>query len=223
MKKLLIKFPTRARAEKFLAVLEYYFEMITNNNTRFLITLDNDDEQMLDPAVQAKLDTFPFVTYIFGKPEGKIGAVNRDLKDHYKKFDVILLASDDMIPMEVGFDDIILSDMNKYFPDGDGVLHYNDGVQGNKLNTLVVVDKKYYERFYYLYHPDYKSLWSDNEFMLVSQKLKRVQYIDRVIIQHQHPDVDARIETDDLYKLNNKFWDADESTFKRRKAAGFPV
>jgi hypothetical protein len=45
--KLLIKFPTRSRKNKFFKVLRQYQNLCEDlDNTYFLITLDNDDESM---------------------------------------------------------------------------------------------------------------------------------------------------------------------------------
>ena len=63
--------------------------------------------------------------------------------------------------------------MTELYPNTDGVLWFNDGNQGNRLNTLCILGKKYYERFNYIYHPDYTSLWADNEFMDVANLLNK--------------------------------------------------
>ena len=93
-----------------------------------------------------------------------------------------------MIPVVKGYDTIIKNNMSKLYPDTDGVLWFNDGYQGNKLNTLCILGKKYYDRFGYIYNPEYISVWSDNEFMDVGNILGKQTYFDEVIIQHQHPD-----------------------------------
>lgn len=100
----------------------------------------------------------------------------------------MLLASDDMIPIIPKFDRIIKEKMYNLYPDTDGVLWFNDGYQNNKLNTLCIIGKKYYDRFSYIYYPKYKSVWCDNEFMDVANLLGKQTYIDEVIIRHEHPD-----------------------------------
>ena len=62
--------------------------------------------------------------------------------------------------------------MIKHFPDTDGVLWFFDGWRKD-LNTLCIIGRKYYERFGYIYHPDYKSFWCDAEFTEVANKLKK--------------------------------------------------
>ena len=48
--KLLIKFPTRARHDRFFEVLDMYYEKLSGEvEYEFLITCDDDDEQMNNP------------------------------------------------------------------------------------------------------------------------------------------------------------------------------
>ena len=110
--------------------------------------------------------------------------------------------------------------MEDYFPDTDGVLWFNDGYQSRAMNTLCILGKKYYDRFGYIYHPDYISLWCDNEFTVVANTLGRQKYFEQVIIQHQHPAAGFG-ENDKLYNENDKYNDSDMSTFMRRQKNRF--
>ena len=186
--RLLIKFPTRNRKSKFFTVLEQYQTLCEDiENTFFLITLDNDDEEMNSPEVVNIFSTFKNIKYVYGDSTSKIHAINRDLETE-NEWDIVLLASDDMTPKVKGYDNIIRNKMEEHYPDTDGILWFNDGHQGITLNTLCILGKKYYERFNYIYYPEYKSMWSDNEFMLVGNILEKQTYFDEVIIEHEHPD-----------------------------------
>lgn len=221
---LLIKFPTRSRPEKFLQVLSAYQRMRSTNNVHFLITMDIDDVTMNQPHIRNVLNQWGNLTYVYGKSDGKIHAVNRDMEIAITmEWDVVLLASDDMIPVVTGYDKIILNDMHRYYSDTDGVLWYNDGFTGNRLNTLCILGRKYFERFQYIYHPDYKSLWCDNEFMDVANKLGKQTYIDRVIIRHEHPMNNRAVKMDNQYRTSEAFYSVDKETYERRKAIGFEL
>ena len=135
-------------------------------------------------------------------------------------WDIVLLASDDMIPKIKGYDTIIINKMMETYPDTDGVLWFNDGHQGNKLNTLCILGKKYYERFNYIYHPDYKSLWSDNEFMDVANLLKKQTYFSELIIKHEHPDVGYG-NRDNIHVNNSKNDIIDKNLYLKRKSINF--
>jgi hypothetical protein len=184
--KLLIKFPTRGRPEKFFEVLDMYYSFLSDiDKTIFQITIDEDDTLMNNNNVIDKLKNYKNLFYNIGISKTKIHAVNRDII--VGDWDILLLASDDMIPIKNGYDDIIRKYMIDKYPDTDGVLWFNDGNRKD-LNTLSILGLKYYQRFNYIYNPDYKSLWADNEFMTVADILNKQTFYDEVIIHHQHPD-----------------------------------
>ena len=78
--RLLIKFPTRNRKSKFFTVLEQYQTLCEDiENTFFLITLDNDDEEMNSPEVVNIFSTFKNIKYVYGDSTSKIHANERTL------------------------------------------------------------------------------------------------------------------------------------------------
>jgi hypothetical protein len=219
--KILIKFPTRNRKEKFFDVLQKYYDYATDKkNLEFLITLDSDDLSMNNDEVKLKLNEFNNLRYIFGKSENKIHAVNRDIDINNSNWDIILLASDDMIPIQLGYDELIRNKMKEFYSDTDGVLWFNDGFQGNKLNTLCILGKKYYQRFNYIYYPNYKSTWSDNEFMDVANILNKQKYFNDIIIKHEHPDWGYG-NRDEIHKLNSNNVNWDSQLYHKRKINNF--
>ena len=220
--KLLIKFPTRNRKNKFFKVLRQYQNLCEDlDNTYFLITLDNDDESMNSSDVEDIFNTFKNVKVIYGTSNSKIHAVNRDI-ELVNDWDIVLLASDDMTPKVKGYDNIIRNKMKEFYSDTDGILWFNDGFQGEKLNTLCILGKKYYKRFNYIYHPDYKSCWSDNEFMEVGKILKKQTYIDSVIIKHEHPDWGYG-NRDQIHTNNINDYQYDLGVYNRRKEINFEL
>ena len=221
--RLLIKFPTRGRKDKFFSTLDKYYEYCSDiDNTMFLISIDTDDTEMNTDEVINKLSTYKNIKVVIGYSLSKIDAVNRDLKDLDYDWNIVILASDDMIPQVNGYDKIIKENMSFNYPDTDGVLWFNDGFQGNRLNTLCILGKKYYERFNYIYHPDYKSCWCDNEFMVVGNLLKKQSYIDIVIIRHEHPDWGYG-NPDYVHKNNVSDWHHDHNVYLTRQSINFEI
>jgi len=80
--------------------------------------------------------------------------------------------------------------------------------------------KAYFDRFGFLYNPVYKSFFCDNEFTDVSTKLEKQTFIDQTIIKHEHP-INTGAESDQLYKLNDKYWKDDEYTYNTRNNPEF--
>lgn len=218
---LLIKFPTRSRVEKFFTTLDRYYELLSGKHeVKFVITCDNDDFTMNNSEIKLKLAGYKNLKVEFGDHKSKIEAINAGLNRH--EFDIVLLASDDMIPIVKGYDDVIIDKMTKTFPNFDGVLWFNDGVQQNRLNTLCILGKTYYKTFGYIYNPEYKSLWCDLEFTQVGNILNKQKYFNDVIIRHEHHSATG-IGFDELYSLNEQHESADKETYIRRQAKGFDL
>jgi hypothetical protein len=221
--KLLIKFPTRERPLKFFKILDLYYDYLSDiNNVEFCISIDHDDLTMNNDDIKTKLESYPNLKYFIGESKSKIEAVNADI-DRINNWDIILLASDDMIPKIKGYDKIIINKMKQYYPDTDGVVWFFDGNRKD-LNTLCILGKKYYERFNYIYHPDYQSFYCDNEFTVVANKLNKQTFINKVIIKHEHPDMpEYKANLDNLYIKNSKYYNYDYNIFKIREQKNFEL
>jgi len=217
---LVIKFPTRNRPHKFLTVLNKYISKLDDKNTRIIVSCDIDDETMNNDNMKEIISEYHTVTLNFTDNKSKIAAINADLEG--VDFDILLLASDDMIPQVKGYDSIIKEKMVTLYPDTDGVLWFNDGYQGNKLNTLSILGKKYYDRFNYIYNPEYISVWCDNEFMDVANILGKQTYINDVIIKHEHPDW-GHGDRDVIHGLNSKHETHDRTLYNNRKLIKFEI
>ena len=126
--KLVIKFPTRGRSNKFLLVIKKYQQLLDDKTTEIIVSCDNNDTDMNQPHVKEVLSQYKNVKLCFGDNKSKIEAINNDLED--VEFDIVLLASDDMTPMVQGFDTIIKEKMSEHYPDTDGIVWFNDGYQG---------------------------------------------------------------------------------------------
>ncbi len=216
--KLLIKFPTRSRPEKCLSTLQKYIDY-AEGELHFLITLDENDET-ITPSFLETLSHIPNCTTILGQSKSKIHACNRDMK-FAPAFDILLLASDDMIPIVKGYDRIIRENMQRLYPDTDGVLWFNDGFRRTALNTLCILGRKYYDRFGYIYHPDYKSFYCDNEFTEVATFLEKQTYFNTVIIRHDHP-FNTHETPDALYLHNDTYAEEDKIRWIARRNRRYP-
>jgi len=225
--KLLIKFPTRQRKNRFFDAMDYLLTALRRpEDVSILLTLDTDDESMNNEEVQNQIafyDSFyptSFLT-VYGESRNKIHACNRDIELVEEPWDVLLLFSDDMFPKAIGFDKTILGKFETEIQDTDGVLYTPDGY--TPLNTLCILGKKYYDRFGYIYYPGYESFFCDNEFMEVSQLLKKEFRLPKVLFKHEHPCNNARIKSDALYDRNNYSWDKDKQLYIDRRAIFYNI
>lgn len=213
---LLYKFATRSRPDKFKTAIDNIAKLSTQPY-HVRISADADDTTMFNFAMMRWIGERPELSIRYGTKVSKIEAVNRDM-DILPDWDIVVGMSDDMEFTVKGFDEQIVT---AFGGDYDQLIHFPDGYVNEKLVTLPIMGRAYYERFGYIYHPDYKSLWSDNEQMLVAQTLGKYKYINASIYRHAHP-AWTGAAADPLLKETQAFYREDEITFNRRKMRGFP-
>ena len=219
--KILVKYPSRQRADLFAHVLTQYIERCSDiTNVHFLISLDEDDPQKDKYLRFLEGINVNFLTVIWGQSDSKIHACNRDL-NKFEEWDIILLISDDMHVKFDGWDNVIRADFQKFHPDLDGCLWYHDGSIQKVISTLTCMGRKYFDRFGYIYYPAYKSFFCDNEYTDVAMSIGKMTFIDKVIIKHEHPANNARVKSDALYERNNGPWDHDKALYNERKKNNF--
>ena len=215
--KILVKFPTRQRPTQFVRALNACIENQTSTNVHYLITIDSDDESMKN--VRDSLLHHDHVTVDEGKSYSKIHACNRGM-DNDMEWDIVVLMSDDMMCKKKGWDSQLIKEMAYNYPDTDGVLWHNDGYTHNKLNTMCILGRKYYKRFSYIYNPEYKSFWCDNEFMDVASQMGKQTYMNDVLFRHEHP-ANTGDPMDAMYIQANNDYQKDKQTYNDRKHKGF--
>ncbi|MDA8378462.1 MAG: glycosyltransferase family A protein [Planctomycetia bacterium] len=221
---ILVKWPTRERPALFRRQFNAWRQRQSGlHQVHYLITLDSDDATMTDQL--AEIASSPDVRAVVGPPSGKVGACNRDMEIIGRlwpdlKPDIVMLASDDMTPIAVHWDQQIVRDMDARFPLYDGALHYHDGyLGGDTLITLSILGWNLYRRFGYLYHPSYKSLWCDNEFTDVVRVLGKYRYSPQTLFRHDH----IGRQPDSLHRKNESFFQTDGAMYNARKARGFDL
>lgn len=218
---ILVKFPSRERPDRFKRCIDDYFIKSRGRSVHYHATLDEDDPKLEEYLTICKQYS-RILSYSISKSTGKIHAVNRDMDIIPFKWTILVLASDDMLCRTIGWDTIIIADMKTHFPNDDGVLHYNDGHTQRRINSMCILGRGYYDRFNYIYHPSYISLWCDNEFMVVSEKLGKSFYQDRVLFNHDHPAWTGE-SRDELLVRNERWYDVDKQNYDRRELINFDL
>lgn len=215
--KILFKYTSRSRRSNFLRGYDSILNKIANREDyHILISVDKDDQSMYPLPVLDGNHTF-----VVGNSKNKIDAINRDLNEFDYDWDILINMSDDMIFTKKGFDDVIRAE---FYNDFNQYIHFNDGNQKDNVCTMHIVGREYYNRFKYIYHPDYISLWCDVENDIVAKQLGCYKYMgdDIKLFKHLHPawglaPQDAlSIKTED-----RALWVADEITFNKRKRINF--
>lgn len=212
---ILIKFPSRGRPEKFKQVLSHYINKQSNqHNIKFICSFDADDETMNSEDIKNYLNQYSNVKYYYGISANKIEAINRDM-GNANNYEILILAADDLFPIVQNYDDIIAQHMLEYHQDMDGVLHYMNPNWEERLDIGCIMTKKYYDRFNYIYHPVYKSIFADNEYMEVAKFLNRHKYIPNQIFAHHY------VVSDPTANKNWTFNNEDQQNYEQRKKINF--
>ena len=218
---ILLKYPSRERPEQFKKNVERWERHLSGRSgAQWLFSFDSDDTQMLN--MDMSFVTLPY-TISVQQPSGKIAACNDGVRkfvtdNNMKDDDMIWLISDDMCPMETRIDHRIENALFEHYPDGDGGLHINDGLQGLRLCTFTCIGVKYFNRFGYLYHPAYKSTHADDEFTITGWGLRRLLWIPDVWVKHEWVGTHA---PDELHQRNHAIMTDDAKIFEYRRNRGF--
>jgi len=221
MNKILMKFTSRSRYEILKKCVKSYFDMA--NNTKDMIwafTIDEDDEDFKLMDFQNFLIDLGVDYEVFmGISFSKIHAINRDVNLVKGEWDILLNISDDQLPIVQGYDDIIRGAMPESL---DVSLWFLDGHQ-HDIITQEILGRKYYDNQGYIYYPEYKSFFCDNESTDVARKNGKLVKINNCIIKHFHPvwGANEHISEDDLYRRNDSHWQHDQSLFHFRKTNNF--
>ena len=216
--KILVKYPIRNRPDKFFKTLDKYINLSKNkDNIDFLVTMDNDDTKMNTSKVKDKLNTYKNIKYYYGNSTNKIEAINADLeKININSYDIILLASDDMIPQVNGYDDIIRKKFYEHHPKLDGIIWFYDGYQ-TRINTLTIMGTELYKKLGYLYYPKYITAFCDDELTLLGNLLGKQTYVNDCIIKHESPYWTGEEKDELLLKWeNSEYFKHDQNLFKKR-------
>lgn len=218
---ILVKLPSRSRPAKMFAAIENIQSLIGIDDYLIALALDLDDESVNNQPVKERLKGYDNLIVYWGLSGSKIKAVNRSIPMNIA-WRYLLVTSDDMWYIKKDFG----RDIIKAFEDNPeaGLLHFPDQHVNSKLITLPLMTRAYYERFGYVYHPDYISLKADGEQQEVAIRLNKYKYVPINIVEHRHWRW-KKAEKDSLYKQQDTAgnYAADGITFHNRMVKKFDL
>lgn len=218
---ILFKYPSRGRPEHFFRSLDSIIDNLQDKeHYHVAATLDLDDMTMNTSPVRERLATYPNLSVQWGRSDSKIHAVNRDMPD--VPWDIVVNMSDDMVFTRTGFDTCIRKEMLRGFPDNDGLLHFPDPDVGAKLATLYIAGRRFYNKFGYIYHPGFKSLWCDNLVQEIAQKLNLYRLLSYEINVHLNPAY-GYAPKDAMFRRQQQDWDHDKKLYLQIRERGYDL
>lgn len=215
---ILFNFASRSRPDKFFETLDNIVRNCASNDYFIVCKLDEDDTTMTDAYVRRKLLTYPKVIIKWGASTSKIHAINRDLNDgDLPKWDILINMSDDMKWGTFGFDDIIRQHMPANL---DGFLHVPDDYAQDRVCTTSIIGYRYYQRDMFVYHPDYYSMFCDDEATIVAKQRGCYIHVPGIQLEHLHYTNMGKASKDALYRRNDTYL-ADQKIFQERQRQNF--
>jgi hypothetical protein len=105
----------------------------------------------------------------------------------------------------------------------DCVVQVADGYTSD-LCTLGIVTRRRYEKFGYLFYPEYESLFSDTELTYRAKMDNCLIQALHLTFEHRHPDAGKRQRDEvDINHASKARWNRGEMLFNYRLARGFPI
>lgn len=219
--------PSRGRPEKSLATFQKWNNPDTYN-FQYILSLDQDDpllDKYLDiyPDYFSLKDTPNNARILVNKNRSAIDAINAAAK--YAWADILMVVSDDSEPCADGSNydnqhnwaDKIHQAVPRH---RDWILKTQDGIQP-WIITMPIMGRDYYQRFGYIYHPDYAHMFCDTELTCVAD-ITGKKIVSNIMFPHKHYSVTG--ETPDfIAKKNDATWAQGEKLFLERYKRNFDL
>lgn len=163
-----------------------------NYDFEVIVSLDQSDPALAEyeklytykQRVQPKL--------IVNNNRSAVEAINKAAE--VSEGEVLMVISDDTDAVK-GWDLVIGSAVGTH---KDYVLKVNDGIQ-DWIVTMPIMDREYYNRFGYVYYPEYRHMFCDTHLTHVADALGRLIIRNDITIPHLHYSV-KRTERDEVTK-----------------------
>lgn len=184
----------------------------------YILSLDNDDPtlQQYNWEFRGVLD----IQFEYNNNKSAIDAINIAAKN--ANGDLFVVVSDDFDAF-FGWNQFLLENLQDKH---DFIVKTNDGYLGNNwLITLPILDREYYNRFGYIYYPEYNHLWCDTEMTVVAKMLGKtidLQHFTDKVFKHNHHTI-GLMEKDEIAVKNDSTWDQGKSLFLERYDADFSI
>jgi hypothetical protein len=188
------------------------------NNVEFVISIDDDDPDNVHYSGQYRrkfqAKTGVKTTLISNANRSAIDAINNGAKS--AKGDIFIVVSDDTDPIEGWDDKIVKATLGK----NDWILKTQDGIQP-WIITMPVMDRTYYDRFGYIYYPEYQHLFADTEITCVADITGR-KIVSNLKFVHKHYSITGE-GPDNLNRRADATWKQGEDLFIERYKRNFDL
>ena len=212
--------PSRSRPEKSVATLNKWVSNCNNDeDIEIIISIDSDDPEYSNYCKGMFLHLYPVKIYPRirieeNKNRSAVDAINNAAK--VTVGDILIVVSDDTEPLQ-NWDQLI---KNSVGSKTDWILKTQDGIQP-WIITMPIMDRVYYNRFGYIYHPDYQHMFCDTELTCVADLTGR-KLTSNLLFPHKHYSV-TKEQPDAINKKADATWAQGEKLFIERYKRNFDL
>lgn len=201
--------PSRGRPQKSLQTIRKWREM-AENYIKVIPVVDFDDSKL--PEYQ---EIYSITGLTISSGASAITAINLGAKKAIEYGASILIVVSDDTDCPEHWDTQILNTVKGR---KDWILKTQDGTQP-WIITMPIMDTIYYNRFGYIYHPEYKHCFPDTELTCVADITGRKIKSD-LLFKHNHYSV-TKEKPDEVSKRADATWDQGEKLFLERYKRNF--
>lgn len=200
--------PSRLRPEKSYTTITKWLSRCNWENVEVIISIDDNDPKRGD-YLRLHSQHNPILVKIISNPNrSAVDAVNNAAK--VSKGNLLIVVSDDTDCPD-NWDTLIL---RATAGRQDFVLKVWDGIQ-QRVITMPVLDRVYYEKFGYIYYPEYLHAWCDTEFSTIAYNHKKVIVNHDLVFLHNHYSVTGE-QPDESYRRSDSHYEQGKKLYYQR-------
>lgn len=204
--------PSRSRPEQAEATIKLWLGNATHKDQiQYILSVDHNDKDL--KRYKAIAERNGINTHI-ALNKSAIEAINRAARK--AQGNILIVVSDDFL-CEEGWDEKLLKELEGK---EDYLVKTRDGIQPT-LVTLPILDKKYYNRFGYVYSPDFVHMFCDQEMTSVAMMLGRLIKLD-LFFEHIHYST-GKFKKDAISERNDKSWNQGKKVFNEHLKTNFGI
>jgi hypothetical protein len=205
--------PSRGRSERSAQTLQKWIDRAKHpDEIQIIISVDTDDPQSCDYLSFANSINAEFT---MSKNRSAVDAINKAAR--IAKGDIFIVVSDDTDCPE-HWDRKILDVVEGKT---DWLLKCPDGGTQDWIVTMPIMDRVFYNRFGYVYYPQYLHMFCDTELTAVGDLTGRIIKAN-IVFEHLNP-VTGKTQADALNERANGTWDQGKQLFLSRSRINFGV
>lgn len=192
--------PSRSRPQKSHKTVTEWLNTCVTKDVEVIVSIDETDPCKDDYFNIYKV--IPKVRLIVRPSTSAVEAINHAAKE--SSGDVLIVVSDDTDCINQW--DVIISKAAEGH--SDYVLKVFDGIQ-KWIVTMPIMDRTYYNRFGYVYHPDFKHMFCDTFLTHQADALKRIIWRNDIRIDHLHYSVKKSVKDQVSVNADNTLLDGE--------------